>query len=160
MRLCIRDLGEKQHTPRDQRKGVLPVSGQGHRPFCRATPEELAAWISRSWGFSAQAPHEPESQACPCRFHNTADPPHQGNQPPTERPGAQRPRAASKTEVYVCSWACLLLLLPGTSAFRFLSFPMFPNTSCLVRCLRQTERGRRRQRFIARFVHSFIAKLK
>lgn len=66
------------------------------------------------------------------------------------------PGMACKTEVYAYSCASLLgffLPLSVTSAFCFLSFRMFPNTSCLVRCLRQTERCRWRQCFTAQFVH-------
>lgn len=88
--------------------------------------------------------------------HNTADSPLYRllwcN--PTERPQAQHPPMVGRTEVYAYSYAFLFFFfLAVTSAFCFLSFQMFPNTTCLVRCLRQTERCRWRQCFIAQFVH-------
>lgn len=88
--------------------------------------------------------------------HNTADSPLYRllwcN--PTERPQAQHPPMVGRTEVYAYSYAFLFFFfLAVTSVFCFLSFQMFPNTTCLVRCLRQTERCRWRQCFIAQFVH-------
>lgn len=53
----------------------------------------------------------------------------------------------------LCSCSSFSFFLTVTSVLCFLSFRMFPNTSCLVRCLRQTERCCWRLCFIAQFVH-------
>lgn len=107
----------------------------------------------------------PSPQQCPCCFHNIADPsplPLQitppGQPTPDRVARSWGPRMASRAEVHVCSYAFLLFLFPFSSTC--ILFQMFPNTSCLVRYLRQTERCHWRRCFRAQFVHSFTAKLK
>lgn len=141
--LDIHRHGERMDAALDQRTRV-----RGSRPSGRALP----AWISR-----ARGPLLPEllsSVHVPFTELQTL-------------PFINRSRGAIPNGEATCPvpwWSATMryiriltlfshFFLSVTSAFCFLSFRMFPNTSCLVRCLRQTERCRWRQCFIAQFVH-------
>lgn len=132
--------------------------GQGSGPLCRAgSGRGLASLDKQS---KRAAPPKPPTRLSPrsvlvshCRLTpSRIGPP---GQPLTERPEPSGSgwRAKLRNKYILGLFSCFFFFLFVTSAFCFLSFRMFPNTSCLVRCLRQTERCRWRQCFIAQFVY-------
>lgn len=151
-------VGEAQ--AQDHRK-VVPPAG----PFTEQPKEEtLLAWVGQQGRLPFWATQEPESWKCSVGHRRL---------PPLQLTPPVQPQRDHELSAWgwpetlrymyiLVLFSCLgfFFFLSVTSAFCFLSFQMFPNTSCLVRCLRQTERCRWRQCFIVQCVHSFISKLK
>lgn len=158
--------GEKQLAAWDREKWsfLLLVGGTGpsaEPPKGTCQPEPACHWTcsptlpsclsprSVHVGFTLKDPL-PSFTNHSCSTTN----PNRAARSPASRDGLQS--WSTHTSLYF-SPICFLSV---TSVLCFLTLQMFPNTSCLVRCLRQTERCCWRQCFIAQFVHYFIAKLK